>query len=482
MLPDLLQSLFANLWSIFLVVLFFGGSIFVHELGHFLAARRRGVHVERFSIGFGPPIFSWRRDGVEYRIAWIPLGGYVLLPQLADLGPLEGKSEHTADELPPVSYTSRMIVFVAGAAFNVLFAFLLASVIWLVGQNEDSDYASTRIGYISRTLELPEHVVVPSPAFEAGLKVGDYIRAIDGNPISNWGDVQYVIGLGAGKTADGRREAVFTVERDGRTMDITVHPRLAGEGHDRKVGIASGYELLVQRVTPGSIADRAGFKKDDEVLKLDGTMTINWVTFYEVLDAGAKRTITAEVMRHGQVLSLSIPPHAKVRTMADLGLVPTTGVRLVHPTPMAQISKLIVMTVGTLESLFNRHSDVHASSLSGPIDIVAMFHSAAEAGLIPLLSFTILVNVNLAIFNLLPIPILDGGQMLFATIGKLRRRALPPNFVIAAQSLAGLFLLVLVLYVSVSNIQRRIEQSRIERAEVEASHPQPMPPAAPAKP
>src|SRR5256714_11816365 len=90
---DLIHSLFANLWSVFLVVLFFGGSIFVHELGHFLAARRRGAHVERFSIGFGPAIAAWRgRDGVEYRISWIPLGGYVLLPQLADLGPIEGES------------------------------------------------------------------------------------------------------------------------------------------------------------------------------------------------------------------------------------------------------------------------------------------------------------------------------------------------------------------------------------------------------
>ena len=482
MLTELLQSLFANIWTLFLVILFFGGSIFVHELGHFLAARSRGVHVERFSIGFGPAIFSWHRDGVEYRIAWIPLGGYVLLPQLADLGPIEGKSERTAEELPPVSYTSRMIVFVAGAVFNVLFAFLLAGIIWIVGQNEDSDYASTRIGYISRTHELPDHVTVPSPAFEAGLKVGDNIRAIDGKSVGNWGDVQYMIGLGAGTTADGRREAVFTVDRDGHTMDISVHPRIAAEGRERKVGIAPGYELLVQNVTPDSIADRVGFKKDDEVLKLDGMATINWLTFYELLDASAKRTATAQVKRGGQELSLSIPPHAKVKTMADLGLVPTTGVRLVHPTPVAQISKLIVMTIGTIQSLFNRHSDVHASSLSGPIDILAMFHSAAQAGLIPLLSFTILVNVNLAVFNLLPIPILDGGQMLFATIGKLRRRALPPNFVIAAQSLAGLFLLVLVLYVSVSNIQRRMEQSRNERAEVEAARPPANPPAAPAKP
>src|SRR5512138_2838340 len=107
---DLLTTLFSNVWSIFLVVAFFGGSIFVHELGHFLAARRRGVHVERFSIGFGPAIGSRRgKDGVEYRVAWFPLGGYVLLPQLADLGAVEGESSADVSKLPPVSYATRMI-------------------------------------------------------------------------------------------------------------------------------------------------------------------------------------------------------------------------------------------------------------------------------------------------------------------------------------------------------------------------------------
>lgn len=102
MTTDFLPSLLSNVWSILLVALFFGGSIFVHELGHFLAARWRGAKVERFSIGFGPAIFSWRgRDGVEYRLAWIPLGGYVLLPQLADLGPVEGKSEVDVEKLRP---------------------------------------------------------------------------------------------------------------------------------------------------------------------------------------------------------------------------------------------------------------------------------------------------------------------------------------------------------------------------------------------
>ncbi len=485
MLIDLLQSLFSNLWSIFLVVLFFGGSIFVHELGHFLAARRRGVHVERFSIGFGPAIFSWRRDGVEYRIAWIPLGGYVLLPQLADLGPLEGKSDLTADELPPVSYTSRMIVFVAGAFFNVLFAFGLASILWLVGMPESSDYASTRIGYVVRTADPVTHKVVLSPAAEAGLQVGDVIKAIDGSKVDDWGDVQYLIGLGAGKTADGRREAIFTIEREGRTFDVTLHPRLMGEDRDRRVGIGAGYELLVQQVVAGSLAEKIGFQKDDELLQLDGAATINLQAANELLETGASHPMVAQVRRAGQRLTFTIPARPAAKPTWDIGLKFITGMRMTYPSPVTQITKLITMTFRTLSSLINPHSDVDARKLSGPLEIVRIYHMAAEAGMRAILSFTILVNVNLAIFNLLPIPILDGGQMLFATLNRIRRRPLPVNFVIAAQSLAGLFLLVAVAYVTYFNILRWRDDARAQQAEVAAAHQQqtaqPSQPA-PAKP
>ena len=185
MILDLIQSIGSNLWAVFLIVLFFGGSIFVHELGHFLTARRRGVRVERFSIGFGPKICSWRgKDGVEYRLSWLPLGGYVALPQLADLRGIEGESEVDAAQLPPVSYPSKMLVFVAGAAFNVLFAFLLAVILWLAGCPELENITTTRIGFVKRTEKMPDGREVPSPAMAAGLKVNDVIRSVDGRPVS----------------------------------------------------------------------------------------------------------------------------------------------------------------------------------------------------------------------------------------------------------------------------------------------------------
>ena len=160
-------SLLGNVWAIFLIVLFFGGSIFVHELGHFLAARRRGLRVARFSIGMGPAIWSRKAaDGVEYRIAWVPIGGYVLLPQMADMPAIEGEAEVT-EPLPPVSYTTKLIVLTAGAFFNILFAFGLASILWVAGQPTSEDLSTTRIGYISKTITLADGSVVPSPASEA---------------------------------------------------------------------------------------------------------------------------------------------------------------------------------------------------------------------------------------------------------------------------------------------------------------------------
>ena len=199
---DLLSAAFSNIWSIFLVVVFFGGSIFVHELGHFLAARRRGVHVERFSIGFGPAIWSYRaKDGVEYRIAWFPLGGYVLLPQLADLGAIEGESTADVAKLPPISYSTKMIVFVAGAAFNVLFAFALACIITAIGVPESSMTATTRVGYVAKTLEGPDGTKTPSPALTAGFRAGDIVRAIDGKPVADWQDLMQTLITTTGRAA-----------------------------------------------------------------------------------------------------------------------------------------------------------------------------------------------------------------------------------------------------------------------------------------
>ncbi len=463
---DLLQTLLSNVWSIFLVVFFFGGSIFVHELGHFLAARRRGVHVERFSIGFGPKIFSWRgKDGVEYRLSLLPLGGYVTLPQLASLSGIEGESSVDLDKLPPLTYGTKMIVFVAGATFNIIFAFALACIIWFVGQPTSSVMASTRIGYVTSTLTLADESKVTSPAFEAGLQVGDTIRAIDGIKVSDWMDVVQTIVTGSGRTATGQPKTVFTIERQGQLQEISIYPRLSGDEQFRRVGIDSGYELLVMSVTQGSAAEKAGFQAEDEILTLDGKMVINASAYQEIIASAKNAPITTVVRRGEQEVTLTIP----TRTDADttLGLALTTGYTLTHPSPFRQIADHALMTVRTLGSLINPQSDIGLSKVSGPVGIVRILHSAAEAGMTAILMFTILVNVNLAIFNLLPIPVLDGGQMLFATIAKLRGRPLPINFIMATQSTFVILLFSMILYVSFFDVRRIFRDHQSDKAPTE---------------
>lgn len=476
---DLLQSVASNVWAIFLVVLFFGGSIFVHELGHFLAARRRGVHVERFSIGFGPAIWSRRgKDGVEYRLAVFPLGGYVLLPQLADLGAIEGESRTDVTKLPPPSYSTKMLVFVAGAAFNVLFAFALACVVWVMGQPESSDQASTRIGYVVPQLDLPDGTKVQSPAARAGLQVGDLIHSIDGNKVSNWNDVQSSLVLGSGRAKSGERQVVLNIERDGVRRDVTVEPVLAGDEKIRRIGVAPGFELIVQAAPPESVGGKAGFQAEDEILRLGSSVILNDAAFRAHLEAGSKQPITAVVRRAGQEVTLTIPARPEAKPGSMLGLTLRTGFRMVHVSPFDQIADVARWTVRTFKSLVSPSSDVGLNKMSGPVGIARILHSAAEVGMRAVFMITILLNVNLAIFNLLPIPVLDGGQMLFATIAKLRGRSLPVNFIAATQSAFMVLLLSMVAYVTFfSDVPRMLRENRAERAAAEQQAQQPPAPS-----
>ncbi|MFN5560384.1 MAG: RIP metalloprotease RseP [Opitutaceae bacterium] len=453
---DLIHSLFSNVWAVFLIVLFFGGSIFVHELGHFLAARRRGLKVERFSIGFGPRVFGWRgRDGVDYRLSLLPLGGYVALPQLADLKGVEGDSTPPSDALPPISYADKMIVSVAGAVFNLIFAFILATLLWFIGQPSSAEQATTRIGFVSPTIELEDGSRITSPAVEAGLQIGDTIRAIDGVAVSDWQELMQTLVTGSELALDGRRKAIFTIERDGAPRDVTVYPRLAGDERVRRVGIAPAYELIVHSVAADSRAARAGVRPQDRIAALGATPILNLQTYIDELTATAEQTVELQVRREGALVAVTLPARStKPGDATDLGMALTTDSILIHENPVRQFTGHLAMTWRTLASLVHPHSDIGISKLSGPVGIIRVFHLAAQADIRIVLWFTILVNINLAVFNLLPIPVLDGGHMLFATIGRIRGRALPANFIASTQSIFVVLLFTMILYVSFFDVRR----------------------------
>ena len=226
------MSFFYDFAFLLIALLALGFTIFIHELGHFLAARRRGLIVKRFSIGFGPKIFGWEKNGVEYRISIFPFGGYVALPQLADMGRLEGENEQTEENklsawddfeeegtddtkekkqepLKKISYADKMIVSVMGAVFNILLAFALSSVLWFFGYERRDGELTTKIGYIADTVErwnpiIEDSETVTSPAKKAGLIQGDEVVAVDGNPVEDFMDVQSRIVTGKLVTTEQR--------------------------------------------------------------------------------------------------------------------------------------------------------------------------------------------------------------------------------------------------------------------------------------
>ncbi len=476
---DFISGIFNGLWSIFMIVLFFGGSIFVHELGHFLAARRRGVKVSRFSIGFGPAIWSHTaKDGVEYRLSWIPLGGYVALPQLADMAALEGESDDVSN-LPPISYSTRIIVFAAGAFFNVLFAFALATVLWVIGQPTSEDMATTRVGYVSQTIPLEDGTAVPSPAAEAGLRVGDIIRAIDGVTVTDWPELQQTLVTSSGVTDDGRRRAVFSIERDGRPIDLPVYPRLSGEENMRRVGISAAFTPIVASVPDKSYAQTLGLQLGDRLVQIDGAPLLHLVAIAEIMQEKVPRAFTLTVLRGEMPVTLTVPANRPKDTPPLFGAGYRSKFGLKYVNPFEQIWSQVTMTWRTLGSLIHPKSDIGISKLSGPIGIGKIYWDATEAGIRYVFWIAILVNVNLAIFNLLPIPVLDGGHMLFATIGKLRGRALPMNFIAATQSVFIILLFTMILYVSVFDV-RRI--ARDVQGSAPAKEAPKDPPAEPARP
>lgn len=467
-MSELLHSVLSNVWAVFVVALFFCGSIFVHELGHFLAARRRGLRVERFSIGFGPAIASWRsRDGVEYRVAWLPLGGYIQMPQLLELEMLEGKSRVDAARLPPVGYVSKIIVFAAGPFFNILFAFVLATILWIAGQPESADVATTKIGYVAP--ELVEGSHQPSPAVEAGLRIGDVVRAIDGHAVKDWNEMLQTLVSSTGRGPDGQPRTVFTIERNGRLLDLTLHPRLAGDNRMRKVGISGDYEIDVYQVAAHSPAAKAGFKQGDVLLAADGAPIRNEAVLGDYLESHWAKPVTVTVRRETQVLALSLPSRSSAGAVFDPGLGVGPSVSLVHISPLTQLSDQVTAAFRFLFSILNPRSDLGLSNAgAGPIGIMRIFHSAARTGLIAVLMFTVAVNISLAIFNLLPIPVLDGGQILFATIGRIRGRALPLNVIASLQIGSLALVLSFLIYVSFFDVKRWVHDTQAERAAVTA--------------
>jgi regulator of sigma E protease len=480
---------------LFVAIFALGFTIFIHELGHFLAARQRGLIITRFSIGFGPKLFGWTSNGVEYRLSAIPFGGYVALPQLSDMGRLEGnetqensgvegsdnrksawddfdedENEAVPEPPPKISYADKMIVSVMGAVFNILLAFALSAILWFFGYDVTDAQLTTKIGYVAETVErwnplVEEGEEVTSPAKKAGLLPGDEILAVDGSPVDDFMDIQNRIITGKQQTAQGRRLLNLTILREGQEKKLEIYPEVWGPEEIRVIGIGPKETFFIGELSPDMPAQQVGLQTGDQPVSLNGQIIHSFSQLVSMLEKVKKDESVSLTVRqggeHGNERTFSLVPVEKEILVAGvpsmrkmIGFRPEFKIVTTYPNPLTLIYSRVKDMYLTLTGLVSPASDVKLRNMSGPVGIVNHLSVFAKIGFKKLLWFVVFINVNLAILNLLPIPVLDGGHMLFATIEKVRGQPLPLAFLERAQMLFVALLFSFMLYVTFFDVQR----------------------------
>lgn len=478
MTTDILINILKNPWALALVVIFFGASIFIHELGHYLAARWRGLKIERFSIGFGPRIFGWTdRRGVDWRISLIPLGGYVALPQIGNLSQVEG--EAGTQQLPSISYADKMIVSVAGAVFNVLFALGIGSVLWAMGTYVDESQETRTVGMVVENMRDNSGSVRQGPAYRAGIQPGDQIIEIDGRTIQKWEDILYGITTGSGRSEHGSPMTDLLIERNGEQISKTLFPLLDEHERIRRVGIIPANTLLVGGTFDNSPAEIAGLEKGDIITHIDGEQLFHTGRFARIIQERPTDRFELTVKRGDEVFTTYIAAEEVVFNQAGdtrpmIGVMWQPVRELQHIGPFQQVNDAFTLTTRILGALINPRTDVGISNLSGPVGIGYTIYIFSQIGIRDVLAIVLLININLAILNLLPIPVLDGGHMVIATIEKLRRKPVPTQLIASAQGVFMLLFLALFVYVTFFDVGR-VQRSETAIIEAERAAQQQVP-------
>lgn len=440
---------------IFVVVMVFNVIIFVHELGHFWAAKWRGLQIDRFQIWFGKPIWKKEVNGVQYGLGWIPAGGFVALPQMAPMEALEG-GEKPAKPLPAISPLDKIIVAFAGPLFSLLLALASAVVVWKVGKPADF-IATQQIGYV-----MPD-----SPAAKAGLLPGDKITEINGTPVNGFaGSLNSIterIVLSRGQ------EITYTVERPGVPNPVVLKSGFETEKTKwfqrrglRQVGIDTAGPAIIKSVMPNSPAADAKLGKGDQIVSVDGTKLYSLMQFSQHLKEKEWKSVKLGIKTAaGDDREVELTPE---RPLQPKGRDPMVGIewdfssdvdiRIVHPGPIKQVADSLHMMWVTITSVIAPDSNIGVDHLSGPVGIGTLMFQflQMEDGWRRILAFMVLFNVNLAVLNMLPFPVLDGGHITLALLEKISGRPVKAKPLEVLQTICALLLISLMLFVTSKDI------------------------------
>ena len=424
------------------VLLLFGAAVFVHEYGHYWMALRRGLKVEGFSIGFGPKVMSWMRDGVEWSWRWIPAGGFVKLPQMVTSDALEGKAAEGAEPLPPVSPMSKILVALSGPMMNVFFGIAIACLLWGTGMPVQVN--PPIIGYVDPA----------SPEAKLGIEPGDEIISVDGKPITSWHDVQ--------ETSILARSTVLPVviARPGKFTNTYELTTVVSEALGLKIlNLDPRDHPVIKGVKADSPAEAAGLKTGDEVIMFAQIPLHGADQFIKLIQKCPGETKDIVIKRAGQRTTLKITP--RLDTSCQLGRIGAeigTGnpvYRIEHIPPWVQISAVMDRTIGTFSALaHSKQTGVGLKDLSGPPGILAMLAAYVNTDWRLALSFLVLLNINLAIINILPIPVLDGGHIVMALVERLFGRPLPNRLIEYTTTVFAVLLISFMLFVSYNDVKR----------------------------
>jgi regulator of sigma E protease len=452
--PDSLWLLMQKAWW-FLVVL--GILVAFHELGHFLAARWVGVRVLKFSLGFGPKLFGRQMGETEYLLSAIPLGGYVKL-----FGEDETEAVTPDDRRRSFAHQGlwgKVLIVAAGPGFNFILAYLIFAA-WL------STGYTLPVPSFKDIAPVIEAVALDSPAAKAGLMVGDQIKKINGRDIAT--RVELLDAAAKGKGAPLNLEIL----RDGRTETLTITP-IPTPGQpstSEEAGYYLGIEEvppIVNEVVPGKPAAAAGFKESDRVLSIEGTPIHTWTQMTGLVKENPGKPLHVEVLREGHRISLTVTPARETSTVngqtvevGKIGIAGPDRSLMKSATPLAAVYNGLEATwkwteltvIGLYKMIVG---DISSKNIGGPLTIAKISGEAAAQGPSNVVFLIALLSINLGVLNLLPIPILDGGHLLFFLIEGILRKPLGERQRELAQQV-GLVLLVGVMIFAFWNDLERI--------------------------